>query len=413
MSLIMKISEIKTVSQIENLLQVTEDLSVSFSFSNKKELYDSIRNLLIQLRYYKLPKKQKGIVKKFLQKITGYCGKQIKRLIKKYKNGKLFWQPWQNNSFRQVYTREDIWLLHEVDKIHKCLAGPATKKILEAEYRFGKIEFHNLANISSSHIYNLRQSQIYTRQGVTFDKTKPANVQIGIRKKPRPCGSPGFLRVDTVHQGDYNGMKGVYWINIIDEVTQYEFLFCVPSIEHQYVIRILDLLFWLCPFEILNFHSDNGSEYINQYVAAVLNGQNIQQTKSRPRKSNDNGLVETKNGSVVRKYFGRNYIPATEKNAKLLTQFCIDWFIPYLNYHRPCGFSKEQSDQKGKIKNIFKPSDYQTPYEKLKSLPNAEKYLKSGITFHDLDKFAYKYSPSDFAVQMNQNFSIISQKLFS
>ena len=46
------------------------------------------------------------------------------------------------------------------------------------------------------------------------------------------------------------------------------------------------------PFRILGFHSDNGSEFINYKVAELLNKLLIEQTKSRPRRSNDNGLVE-------------------------------------------------------------------------------------------------------------------------
>jgi transposase InsO family protein len=58
------------------------------------------------------------------------------------------------------------------------------------------------------------------------------------------------------------------------------------------------------PFPIRGFHSDNGSEFINQTLARLLNKLLIEQTKSRLRHSNDNGLVETKNGAVIRKHMG-------------------------------------------------------------------------------------------------------------
>jgi transposase InsO family protein len=64
------------------------------------------------------------------------------------------------------------------------------------------------------------------------------------------------------------------------------------------------------PFRILGFHSDNGSEFINKTVAQLLEKLLIEQTKSRPRQSGDNGLVETKNGAVIRKHIGYGYIDA-------------------------------------------------------------------------------------------------------
>ena len=292
--------EIKTVSQIKDLLSATEDLSVAFD--TRADLYDAVRGILTRTKYYKLPKKQKKTVSKFIEKTTGYCHQQVKRLIAKHKKGQLFWKQWQINSFGKIYSNYDIALLHEIDKVHKGLAGPATKKIMEAEFLGGKKQYENISKISPSHLYNLRSSVAYSILGRTFDKTKPVSCPIGIRQKPRPFGRSGFLRVDTVHQGDTDGKKGLYWINIVDEVTQYEFVFCVPQITQKYILPILDMLFWLCPFEIVNFHSDNGSEYINKFVASVLNKKRISQTKSRARKSNDNALVESKNGAIIRKH---------------------------------------------------------------------------------------------------------------
>jgi transposase InsO family protein len=63
------------------------------------------------------------------------------------------------------------------------------------------------------------------------------------------------------------------------------------------------------PFVIQGFHADNGSEYINQRVAERLNKLLIEFTKSRSRPTNDNALVESKNGAVVRKHLGYAHIP--------------------------------------------------------------------------------------------------------
>jgi transposase InsO family protein len=407
MTINMNISHIITIDEITGFLKSTATCPFTASKS-KQKIYEWLNSLLTALPYRKLKKKEKRIVRELIQKVTGYSNVQIKRLLAKHKQGQLQWRPWQKSHFSQVYTHEDIALLHEVDAVHR-LSGKATGAILQREYnKFGKAEFCKIANISVSHIYNLRRSVAYLRMGATFSKTKSGIVPIGIRKKPRPNGKPGYLRVDTVHQGDRDREKGVYWINVVDEVTQFEFVFCTPSIDARHIKPILHALVKLCPFTIINFHSDNGSEYINYVVEDILNRLHIGQTKSRARHSNDNGLAETKNGSIIRKHFGYAHIPATESNAYLLNTFCINFLNPYLNAHRPCGYSTTITDRRGKEKKIYKRDDYQTPYGKLKNLPGSKQYLKPGINFEELDKVAYAESDTEFAKKMEQE----KQKVF-
>jgi len=407
MTITMNISSITTLLDIEKFLESSTGWDLKPE--NKKETYAWMRELLAKIRYRKLLKREKRRVKIFLGKVTGYSHVQLKRLLQKHREGILLWKPWQKNSFTAVYDEKDIELLHHVDSVHK-LSGPATKKILEREYDiFGRKEFGKLRNISSSHIYNLRKRVSYLRCGKNFEKTKFVGIAIGKRMRPRPNGRPGFLRVDSVHQGDQNKEKGVYHINMVDEVTQWEFVCSVPAISERYMQVALENLYIFCPFKIINFHSDNGSEYINKIVANILNRLHIRQTKSRPRRHNDNALVETKNGSIIRKTFGYFHIPATEENANLLNEFCKKWLNPYLNYHRPCGFATSKFDRKGKEEKIYE--TYMTPYEKLKSLKNASNYLKRHIFFEDLDQIAYKESDTEFALKMNEAKAIMFKQL--
>lgn len=407
MTITMDISQITTFSQIQDFLRTS--MNCTLKPCSKAETYAWLQQFLLRIEYRKLKKKEKRIVKIFIRKVTGYCEKQIKRLIRKHHDGTLLWKKWQKGCFRAVYTEQDISLLHDVDRVHH-LSGPATKKILERECEvFGNHEFAHLANISSSHIYNLRKRPWYLRKGRNFDETRSVQIPIGKRMKPKPNGHPGFFRVDTVHQGDLGNTKGMYHLNMVDEVTQTEFVFSVPGISELYMKPVLEDLYILCPFIIINFHSDNGSEYINKVVSDILNRLHIRQTKSRPRRHNDNALVESKNGSIIRKTFGYFHIPATQENAKILNQFSQQWLISYLNYHRPCGFARTTIDHKGKEKKIY--DTYLTPYEKLKSLPKAEKYLKRHIFFEDLDKIAYAQSDTEFARKMREEKEKAFQKL--
>ena len=77
---------------------------------------------------------------------------------------------------------------------------------------------------------------------------------IGIRKAPAPQGLPGYIRIDTVHLGDLDGMKGVYHgprpapINAVDIVTQWELVASVEHISEAYLLPVITLLLEGFPF---------------------------------------------------------------------------------------------------------------------------------------------------------------------
>jgi len=223
-------------------------------------------------------------------------------------------------------------------------------------------------------------------------------VHIGERRRPDPQGKPGYLRVDTVHQGDREGEKGVYNINTIDEVTQWEILGCVERINEHHLVPVLIELLRQYPFRILGFHADSGGEYINKAVAKLLDKLHAEFTKSRVRKTNDQALVEGKNGSIVRKQMGYNYIDQGE--AGKIHAFYARTLNVYLNFHRPCGFATEFVDRKGKIRKRY--DSYLTPFEKLKSLPKAEQYLRRGVTMEKLEKIASAHSDTEYAKRVQR-----------
>ncbi len=171
---------------------------------------------------------------------------------------------------------------------------------------------------------------------------------------PKKHGRPGFLRVDTVHQSDKGGEKGIYIINVVDEVTQFQHLAAVPRITEHFLNPVLEALITAFPFTVLGFHADNGSEFINHRVAALLAKLHIDEfTKSRPRRSNDNALIEGKNGSIVRKWLGHTHIP--RDLAPLVDTFLRDSLSPFLNFHRPCLFAVEVVGANGRVKRRYPP----------------------------------------------------------
>ncbi len=393
-------SHIVSIAQIKQFLKI--DSAIKFRAISKKERYAWINNVLTKFKYFSLRKKDRGIVRNYIVRMTGLSKSQTDRVIaRKRKFGKAFLNSSARHCFPRLYGAADIALLIKTDNGHERLSGPATKKILEREYKtFGKTEYGRISQISPSHIYNLRATRQYRSHCLTIKKTLSRQVPIGERRKPEPCGKPGFLRVDSVHQGDCGKQKGLYHINITDETIQWEIVGAVEKISEYCLESLLTGLIEQFPFRIINFHSDNGSEFINKIVAKLLNKLLIQQTKSRTRHCNDNALAECKNGAVVRKHMGYVHIP--QQFAPTVNQFYQQYLNIYLNYHRPCGFATTIQDKNGKEKKVYQQKDYQTPYEKLKSLNNAEQYLKHGISFRQLDEIAYQMSDNDFAKEMQE-----------
>jgi len=400
MNTIMDDSQIGTIEQVRRF--VAGSGAMKIAIPSKVERYKWVLGTLVRFGYLTLKKAERGWLLRYLQQVSGYSRAQITRMVGQYREtGKIERRYCTANGFPRKYTLEDLSLLIRLDTLHDTLSGPATKKLCERAYRiFKQEEYKNLSEISVSHLYNLRHSAGYLRDRRQFSKTRPTTVKIGERRKPDPKGKPGTIRIDTVHQGDLDGKKGLYHINAVDEVTQFEITGSVEGISERFLIPLLEHLLEQFPFTIQGFHSDNGSEYVNGRVAKLLNKLLIEFTKSRPRHCNDNALVEAKNGSIIRKQFGYVHIP--QKYAPKINRFCRDYLNPYVNFHRPCFFPEIFTDKKGKERRRYPYKNMMTPYEKLKSLPDAQSFLKPGITFESLDDIAHAITDNEAARRLNQ-----------
>jgi transposase InsO family protein len=374
---------------------------------NREEVYGWVNQTLRQQQYEGLKRSGRGLVRRYLAKMTGLSRAQITRLVTRYREGEeVKPKPYRRWRFAQRYTREDIELLAEVDEAHEALSGPATRKILQrAQYDFKEPRYQRLAELSVAQLYRLRKSRTYRQRRMAYQATRPTKVAIGERRRPQPDGRPGYVRVDTVHQGDREGVKGVYHINAVDEVTQWQVVGATEQISEAYLQPVLKAVLAQFPFKIRGFHSDNGSEFINYTVAELLNKLLIEQTKSRPRHCNDNGLAEAKNGAVVRKHMGYSHIPAL--HAAAIEDFYEGYFNPYLNFHRPCGVPEQVVNAKGKTRRVYR--WYATPWEILRQLPGLAGYLKGDVTVLELEQRACAQTDTAAAKEMQK----VKQELFA
>ena len=193
-----------TVEQIRGFLDGNGE--VDFRPLDRDEAYDFVRRTLVRLDYDALGRAGKGTVRGFLGKATGLSRAQVTRLIGQYREtGRVEDRRGANSGrpFARVYTPADIRLLAEADEIGGQLCGPAACEVMRREYEvFGDARFERLSRLSPSHLYNLRRSKTYRARRTTVEPTRPTTVRIGERRRPDPGGRPGYLRVDTVHQGD-------------------------------------------------------------------------------------------------------------------------------------------------------------------------------------------------------------------
>jgi transposase InsO family protein len=394
----MKNGERLSLEQVRAFLQASEEFR--FEASKRKEIYDWVTRTLVEHEYHGQGREAKGLLRQYLGKMTGLSRAQVTRLIGRYQqSGMVQERAYRRNRFARRYTPADVAQLAAVDEAHETLSGPATQKILYREfYEYGDERYRRLCAISVPHIYNLRQSRVYRDRKICYQKTRPVRVSIGERRRPDPQGRPGYLRIDTVHQGDLDGTKGVYHINAVDEVTQWQVVGATAQISEAWLIPVLEAMLRQFPFRIVGFHSDNGSEFINHRVAKLLNKLLVEQTKSRPQHSNDNGLVEAKNGAVIRKHMGYEHIES--QHAQVIEVFYERYFNPYLNFHRPCGVPEVVTNSKGKQRRIYR--WYATPWEILRQSPDMARHLRSGLTRAEMERQASAESDTEAACRMQE-----------
>lgn len=404
MILHMNDAKLTTLDQIRDFLSGTADVAFAPA-AHDAQRYADTAQVLRRFGYARLKRPDKGLLLRYLQRLSGYSRQQVTRLVKQFVTTGKIVQHYRapTAGFTRKYGDDEVRLLAETDALHGTLSGPATKCLMQrAVAVHGDRRYLRLQHLSVAQLYNLRKRRDYVTRRVLVTKTRPTPIKIGVRRAPRPDGQPGYIRIDSVHQGDLDGVKGLYYINAVDCVTQWELVAACEKLSEACLLPVIEQLLDGFPFVLHGFHADNGSEYVNHQVAAMLNKLKLEFTRSRPRTSNDNGLAETKNGAIIRKQFGYAHIP--QRYATRVNALCAEHLNPYLNFHRPCMFATERINAKGKINKHYRQQDIMTPFDKLNSVLNAAPepatLLKPGITLANLDAIAHAMTDNQAAERL-------------
>src|ERR1017187_1826737 len=127
--------------------------AMRFEGETRQQVYPWMERVLCQQQYHQQGRAARGLVRRYLAKMTGLSRAQVTRLIARYGR------------------------CGRVDEAHQILSGPATRRILQREHQhYGKPEYARLAAISVAHLYNLRQQPRYRERRLCYVKTRPTAV---------------------------------------------------------------------------------------------------------------------------------------------------------------------------------------------------------------------------------------------
>ena len=237
---------LRTIGQLGAFVEGNE--AVDFQPRNRAEAYGFVRETLERFGYRRLGKRDKGVVLRFLVAATGISRQQMERLVRQWRETGVVRDRrggGRGRPFVRKYTAVDIRLLADLDEAYGQMSGLTTREVLRRQHEvFGEARFERLAAISNGHVYNLRASATYRAKRTAWSKTQATTVAIGLRQAPEPEGRPGHVRVDTVHQGDRNGVKGIYLINLVETdrlrsaATQFEFVGAVVGISERFLLPL-------------------------------------------------------------------------------------------------------------------------------------------------------------------------------
>jgi len=198
MSVLLHTHRLQTLEQIRAFVEGSESLDIEVH--DRQAAYDCVAQTLRRFGYTRLGKADKGLIVRYMIRVTGRSRQQITRLIAQFRSTGTVRDRRGSPSrpFTPRYTRADSRQLADLDRLHGTLSGTATRKLCQRAYHmFSDERFERLAGICNGHLYNLRQARTYSGRRGPVHSTRPTPVPIGERRRPRPDGQPGYLRVDS------------------------------------------------------------------------------------------------------------------------------------------------------------------------------------------------------------------------
>ena len=238
---------LQTLDQIREFLADSRPLDLQPQ--TRAEAYAFVAETLERFDYARQGKADKGLLRRFLVRVAGLSRAQVTRLLRQHRTtGAIADRRGPRRPFPRRYTKADIGRSPKSTPSTAPSPVPTRQLCIRALHVFGDHRFEHLAAISNGSLQPGHSTSYRRRRGTMPATTRPVHIAIGERRRPRPAGQPGYLRVDTVHQGDLDGIKGLYHLNLVDEVTQFQFV--LERIETPCLAPVLEALLRAFPFTV-------------------------------------------------------------------------------------------------------------------------------------------------------------------
>jgi hypothetical protein len=355
-------------------------------------------------RYQQAGKKEKGqILNEFVEN-TGYNRKYALHLLANWGKTAIVKAPGmkpvrlkaapvkrrKGGGRKPVYGEEAVEALRLLWEFFGYMCGKLLAPLLRQQIVY-------IADWQAFHITPEIREQLLTVSPSTIDRklkedrkrrlfkgisgTKPGKMlrgQIPVRTHyPWDERKPGFFEVDTVHHcgeraaGEYN-----LTLTAVDVFSGWVELFPLLNKAHKWTLECLSSLPELLPFPLLGIDSDNGEEFINKDTLAWCTQHNIQFTRSRPYKKNDNCFVEQKNDTCVRQYVSyRRYDTAAERDALAAVYRSL---CPLLNYFLPTMKLIDKTRVGSAVRKVYE-KEPKSPYQRLIESPDISDPVKVAL----------------------------------
>jgi len=173
---------------------------------------------------------------------------------------------------------------------------------------------------------------------------------------------PGFWQIDTVHHcGQATSGQYLHTLTATDVSSGWIELCSLLNNAHKWIFEALSHIKTSTIIPVLEFHSDNGSEFINNATEIWCKNTGIPFTRSRDHKKNDNCFVEQKNGAVVREYVGYDRLEGIEEQTFLAAVYKP--LVPLLNFFMPTQKLKSKTRVGSKEIKIY--DALKSPFQRL------------------------------------------------
>jgi transposase InsO family protein len=185
---------------------------------------------------------------------------------------------------------------------------PSWMPWIRKRYRLSPAMEKQLLGISARQIdRRLRGKKTKWKRRI-YGRTKPGSLlkhHIPVKTDRWDVTSPGFSEIDLVaHCGNSGDGEFAHTLNLTDIHTGWTESRALLGKSQVAVQQALDEIEGVLPFHLLGVDSDNGSEFINWHLKRWCDQRQIQLTRGRPYKKDDNAHVEQKNWTHVRKLLG-------------------------------------------------------------------------------------------------------------